>query len=98
LKSSRQLAPEADTVNTIRALAKLGIPRSKIHLVFNKVEVDESVADEFSAPFRFAEPENSFTLREDAVIYSNEIFERIKAVGKSLFIAISRLRRNVRGQ
>ena len=75
---------QGDTVNTIRALAQLGIPKSKIRVVFNKVEVDESVADEFSALFGLADLEKSFTLREDAVIYSNEIFERLKSVGKTL--------------
>lgn len=75
---------QGDTVNTIRALAALGIPKSRIRLIFNKVEVDESVEDEFSALFGLAELEKSFTLRKDAVIYSNEVFERLKAVGKSL--------------
>lgn len=75
---------QGDTVNTIRALAKLGIPRSKIRLIFNKVEVDETVADEFSALFGLAELEKSFTLRKEAIIYSNEVFERLKSVGKSL--------------
>lgn len=75
---------QGDTVNTIRALAKLGISKSKIRLVFNKVEVDDSVADDFSALLGLAELEKSFTLREDAVIYANEIFERLKSVGKTL--------------
>ncbi len=75
---------QADTVNTIRALAKLGIPKSKIRLVFNKVEVDESVSDEFSALFGLADIEKSFILKKDAVVYSNEVFERLKSVGKSL--------------
>lgn len=75
---------QADTVNTIRALAKLGVPKSKIRTIFNKVEVDETVESEFSALFGLAELEKSFTLRKEAVVFSNEIFERLKAVGKSL--------------
>jgi len=75
---------QADTVNTIRALAKLGIEKKRIRMVFNKVDIDESVTDEFAAMFGLAESEKSFLVRPEAVIYSNEVFERLKAVGKSL--------------
>lgn len=75
---------QADTVNTIRALQKLGIEKKRIRLVFNKVEVDEAVADEFAALFGLAEAEKSFTVKPEATIYANEVFERLKAVGKSL--------------
>ena len=46
--------------------------------------MDESVTDEFAALFGLAESEKSFIVRPEAVIYSNEVFERLKAVGKSL--------------
>ena len=75
---------QGDTVNTIRALAKLGIPKSRIRLIFNKVEVDDIVSDEFAALFGLVELEKCFTLRKDAVIYANEIFERLKNIGKTL--------------
>lgn len=75
---------QADTVNTLRALSKLGIPKSKIRLVFNRVEVDESVNDEFASLFGLAELEKSFILKPSAVIYQNEIFDRLKSVGKTL--------------
>lgn len=75
---------QADTVNTIRSLAKIGVPRTKIRLVFNMVEVDDTVDDEFAALFGLAETEKSFKLNPKAVIYANEIFEKLKTVGKSL--------------
>lgn len=75
---------QADTVNTIRALQQIGVPTSKIRMVFNKVEVDEAVEDDFLPLFGLADAEKSFTLRRDAVIFSNEVFERLKGVGKSL--------------
>lgn len=75
---------QADTINTIRILAQIGIPKSKIRLLFNKVEVDDSIQEEFPALFGLAEAEKSFTLRPDAVVYFNEVFERMKSVGKSL--------------
>lgn len=75
---------QADTVNTIRALQKLGVEKKRIRMVFNKLEVDEAVTEEFAALFGLAEMEKSFVIRPEAVIYSNEVFERLKAVGKSL--------------
>ena len=48
------------------------------------MDVDEAVGDEFAALFGLAESEKSFVVRPEAVIYSNEVFERLKAVGKSL--------------
>jgi hypothetical protein len=75
---------QADTVNTIRALASIGVPRMKIRTVFNKVEVDESVDDEFAAIFGLAEVERQFVLNPQAVVYANEVFERLKTVKRSL--------------
>jgi hypothetical protein len=75
---------QADTVNTIRALQKIGVDRQRICPVFNKVEVDESVTEEFVALFGLAAAEKSCLVRPAATIYSNEVFERLKAVGKSL--------------
>ena len=66
---------QADTVNTIRALQQLGIPKKKIRMVFNKLDTDESVIDEFAPLFGLAESEKSFTTRQEAVIYANEVFE-----------------------
>lgn len=75
---------QADTVNTLRALAKMGVPKGKVRLLFNKVELDDSVQDEFASLFGLAELEKSFVLKEGATVYSNEVFERLKSVGKSL--------------
>lgn len=75
---------QADTVNTIRALQKIGVERTRIRMVFNKVETDDTISDEFAALFGLAESEQSFLIKTEAVIYANEVFERLKAVGKSL--------------
>lgn len=81
VKEKKQLA---DTVNTIRALSAIGIPQAKIRLVFNKVEIDEAVEDEFAPLFGLAESERSFTLNPRAIVHANEVFEKLKDVGKSL--------------
>jgi len=75
---------QADTINTLHALRQLGIPKGKIRVVFNKVEVDDDIVDEFWSIFGYSDKEKSFVLNPDAVIHANEVFERLKAVGKSL--------------
>jgi hypothetical protein len=75
---------QADTVNTIRALASIGVPSLKIRTIFNKVEVDDAVDDEFAPIFGLAEAERQFVLNPEAVVYANEVFERLKTVGRSL--------------
>lgn len=81
VKERKQMA---DTVNTIRILSSIGVPRPKIRVVFNMVEVDDDVEDEFAPLFGLAELEKSFVLDPRAVIYSNEVFDRLKEVGRSL--------------
>ena len=75
---------QADTANTILALAQIGVPSSKIRLVFNKVEIDESPEEEFAPLFGLAARDSNFVLNPDAIIYSNEVFEKLKSVGRSL--------------
>jgi hypothetical protein len=75
---------QADSVNTIRALGSLGIGQKKIRVVFNKMDTDESVAEEFPSLLGLAAKEKGFTVDTDAVIHLNEVYERLKSVGKSL--------------
>lgn len=74
---------QADTVNTIQSLAGIGVDRKRIRLVFNKVEPDDVLEDEFGGLFGLA-TQKSFTLNPAAVVYTNEVFERLKGVGKAL--------------
>ncbi|MBW1246698.1 MULTISPECIES: StbB family protein [Pseudomonas] len=77
---------QADTINTIKTLAALGVPRSRILVVFNKVEIDDAddLPHTFAALMGFHELEKKFTLKRDAVIYSNEVFERLRALKTSI--------------
>lgn len=71
---------QADTINTIDALRSIGIPAGKILLVFNKVEVDEqeTVEDLFAPIFGAHMVNQNFVLNQDAIIYRNDVFEKIK--------------------
>ncbi|MBS1943297.1 MAG: plasmid stabilization protein [Bacteroidetes bacterium] len=75
---------QEDTVNTIRALRTIGIPAKKIRVVFNKLDVDESPSDEFPSLYGLAASEKSCIVTDDATIRSNEVFERLKTLNKSL--------------
>jgi len=81
VKEKKQMA---DTVNTIRALSRIGVPHRKIRTLFNKVDVDDVVEIEFAPLFGLAALEKSFTLNPGALIHANEVFDRLKEVGKSL--------------
>jgi hypothetical protein len=75
---------QADTINTIRSLAAMGIPAKKIKILFNKLDSDDVVEEEFSAIFGLHQLEKNFTLIPQAVIYYNEVFEKVKVIGKSI--------------
>lgn len=75
---------QEDTVNTIRALRAIGVPSKKIRVVFNKLDVDENASDEFPGIFGLAAGERSCVVSEEATIRTNEVFERMKTLGKSL--------------
>ncbi len=73
-----------DTVATIKALFALGIPKRKIRVVFNKVELDEDIKEEFEPVFTLTEAHKSFTVYEECVIYNNEAFDECKELGLPL--------------
>lgn len=79
--SKKQLG---DTIHTVDALAALGIPSNKIRVLFNKVDADDDVLIGFAALFAFARKDRCFVVNMKAVVYANEVFERLKGVGKSL--------------
>lgn len=77
---------QIDTVNTIETLAGLGVPARKIHVIFNKVELEDAsdISRIFSTIFGLHAETKCFTLRPDAVIFRNEIFERLHILKKNV--------------
>ncbi len=69
---------QIDTISTIKALAKLGVPAQKIRVVFNMVDPSEDPVQLFSGIRAFHDKEKKFTLSPDAVIHTNEIFAKLK--------------------
>jgi len=73
-----------DTIRTIKALSAMGIPKQKIRVVMNKVEVDDDIHDEFGSLFGLASVDKSFVINDKCVIYNNEAFDQCKDLGVPL--------------
>lgn len=80
----REKKVQSDTVNTIQALRLIGVPAKNIRVVFNKVETDEDVQEEFPAIFGLGKIRKECVVSDKCVIFGNEVFERLKSIGKSL--------------
>lgn len=77
---------QADTINTIKTLARLGVPARKIRVVFNRVDPEDSqnIDNLFAAVIGFHQAEKLFTLKREAVLFNNEIFDRLRALKKTV--------------
>ena len=75
---------QKDTIGTVDALAQLGVPANKIKLVFNQMEDGKDVEDVFGAILAYAKVEKKCKASPAAVVYTNELFEDIKRIGKSV--------------
>ncbi|APQ06933.1 StbB family protein [Pseudomonas syringae] len=77
---------QTDTINTIKTLSALGVPAKRILVVFNKVEPDDvdDLEETFSPIFGFHALEKKFTLKPGAVIFKNEVFERLRVMKKNI--------------
>ncbi len=73
---------QMDTVNTLRALRGMGVPPAKVRVVFNGLETDETVQEVFAG--LCALDGEFFQLSPGAVLYYNEVYDRIKGTGESL--------------
>ena len=73
---------QQDTVNTITMLSALGVPPKRIRVLFNKVEVGEedAISRRFGFVTGFHSDKKSFTLRPEAAIFSNEIYDRLRTL------------------
>ncbi|PPD24627.1 MAG: plasmid stabilization protein [Methylobacter sp.] len=73
-----------DTIKTIKALAAMGIPKKKIRVVMNKVDIDDDIREEFGSLFGLETVDKSFVINEKCVIYNNEAFDQCKDLGVPL--------------
>ena len=76
---------ERDTIMTIKDLSELGVPAQKIVVLFNKIEREEDIDSKFAMLQAFHASEKLFSLRRDAFVLSNPIFETLRKMpGRSI--------------
>lgn len=77
---------QADTINTIKTLARLGIQPKRIRVIFNRVDPEDSLRIDslFAALLGFHQAEKLFTLKTDAIIFSNEIYDRLRPLKRTV--------------
>lgn len=80
---------QIDTVNTIEALAKLGVTRDRIRVVFNRLDVEDDPEAEFPALFGFHDAQQLFTLFPVLVVRANEVYDRLKNQKRTLSAAMA---------
>jgi hypothetical protein len=76
--------PTIDTVKTIESLVGMDIPKKKIRVVLNRVEMGDDIRDEFGSLFGLEVANKTFVMNEKCVIYNNEAFDQYKDLGVPL--------------
>jgi hypothetical protein len=73
---------QADSINTIKTLSRIGVPANKIRVVFNKVDPDDAndLPHQFGMLCGFFEAEKKFTFQPQAVLFANEVFDRLRTL------------------
>lgn len=82
------LKQQQDTIATLTALARLGIPAAKLKLVFNQVEDDSDVNADFDVVLAFVEQTALMQPSTRCRLGANEIYERVKGSGTDLAVLV----------
>ena len=75
VKETKQIR---DTITTINALRAMGVPASKLRVVFNKVDVEDVLERDFAPLFSYHAAESAFALNTKAVVYASELYPRLR--------------------
>ena len=78
------LKQQQDTIATLAELARIGIPASKMRVVFNQVEDDARISELFAGLIAFIEQHQFAPASTLCKLGANEIYERVKGTGIDL--------------
>jgi hypothetical protein len=81
IKDAKQIR---DTIATINTLATMGVKPSRIRVVFNMLEHDETVEDDFYPLIAYHEEKKAFSLRPKAAIQYSELYQRLRQLGVTI--------------
>ncbi|WP_429565550.1 StbB family protein [Paraburkholderia sp. MM6662-R1] len=76
---------QVDTIATLDELRDLGVRPDRIRLLFNTVDTKSDLRKAFLRIFDHHQSKGGFVLNNEAVIYENPIFEKIKPFDRSIF-------------
>ena len=78
------LKQQQDTIATLAELARIGVPVSKMRVVFNQVDDDARISELFASLFAFIEQHQFAPANTRCKLVANEIYERVKGSGVDL--------------
>ena len=78
------LKQQQDTIATLAELARIGVPVSKMRVVFNQIEDDARISELFASLFTFIEQHQFAPASTLCKLGANEIYERVKGTGVDL--------------
>jgi len=78
------LKQQQDTIATLTELSRLGVPASKVRVVFNQAEDGVDLADSFDTLLAFVEQHPLARTSAKCRLGANEIFERVKGTQADL--------------
>ena len=78
------LKQQQDTIATLAELTRIGIPASKLRVVFSQVEDDAKVSETFDTLLAFIEENPPTQANTLCRLGANEIYERVKGAGTGL--------------
>ena len=78
------LKQQQDTIATLAELIRIGIPASKLKVVFNQIEDDAKVSETFDTLLAFIEDNPPTQANSLCRLGANEIYERVKGADANL--------------
>lgn len=75
---------QQDTAATLAELARIGVPASRIRLVFNQLEDDSPIDKVFQTLLAYCAASGAVQPRMAACLHYNEVYARIQGTGRSL--------------
>jgi GTP-binding protein EngB required for normal cell division len=89
LADNKAIKEAQDSIKTIQTLHKIGVPKEKILVVFNRLDKRLELRDEASIIFNFYQKSAIFTLNENAVVYNSELWLGLAKTKQSFYTVIN---------
>jgi len=75
---------QQDTAATLAELARIGVPATRLRLVFNQVDDDSSIEQAFETLLAYCAASGVLQPRTAACMTFNEVYARVRGTGQSL--------------